>query len=82
MQNSKIAEQLSCERHAVGKWRRRWQKGFEELISIECAETTKALRKAITDLLSDQHRRGCRPKFLPDQVAHASSHPLDFKGDR
>ena len=66
--NAQMAEQVGCERHAVGKWRRRWKSAFEKLISNECSETTKALQSGITDVLADEHRSGCKPKFTPDQV--------------
>lgn len=44
--NECIAEQVRCERHMVGVWRRRWARAFERLASLECGE---ALRIAADD---------------------------------
>jgi len=67
--NEVIAEKLQCERHGVGIWRRRWQRYFERLTIIECAEKPSALREAIEEVLSDLPRAGCGGKFTADQIA-------------
>lgn len=67
--NQEIALGVGCERHAVGKWRRRWQKAFEKLVAIQCSDTPKALESAVTDVLRDEHRSGAKPKFTPKQVS-------------
>ena len=59
LQNGPIAEQLGCERHGVGIWRRRWADAFDALVRIECAEGLPALETAIEDVLSDNPRSGC-----------------------
>ena len=41
--NEDIAEQVGCERHAVGPWRRRWADAFDRLVLIECCEKPSAL---------------------------------------
>ena len=69
LQNGPIAEQLGCERHGVGIWRRRWADAFEALVRIECLEGVPALATAIEAVLSDDPRPGCPGTFAPDQVA-------------
>ena len=69
LQNGPIAEQLGCERHGVGIWRRRWADAFDTLVRIECLEGLSALETAIEDVLSDNPRSGCPGTFAPDQVA-------------
>ena len=67
--NEPIAERLMCERHGVGIWRKRWQKAFERLTVIECAEKPLALREAIAEVLGDLPRAGCGGKFAAEQIA-------------
>jgi len=67
--NSEIAEQLDCERHAVGVWRRRWKAGFEKLIHAECLGRPGDLRRMIAKALGDDPRPGRRSRFDPDQIA-------------
>ncbi len=67
-ENEEIAERLGCERHGVGIWRRRWQKGFSRLVLIECCEKESALTRAIEATLRDAPRRGCCAKFSAEQV--------------
>lgn len=69
LQNGPIAEQLGCERHGVGIWRRRWADAFDTLVRIECLEGLSALETAIEDVLSDHPRSGCPGTFAPDQIA-------------
>lgn len=69
VQNGPIAEQLGCERHSVGIWRRRWADAFETLVRIECVEGLSALATAIEDVLSDNPRSGCPGTFAPEQIA-------------
>lgn len=45
--NEEIAGEVSVNQRQVGRWRRRWQESFDALISIECSESTAALRSAI-----------------------------------
>jgi putative transposase len=66
--NEAIAEQLSCERHGIGVWRRRWAKAFGRLVLIECGEKESALRHAIQRLLGDSPRSGWTGKFTAEQV--------------
>ena len=63
LQNGPIAEQLGCERHGVGIWRRRWADAFETLVRIECLEGVSALATAIEAALSDHPRPGCPGTF-------------------
>jgi putative transposase len=69
LQNGPIAEQLGCERHGVGIWRRRWADAFEALVRIERLEGMSALATAIEAALSDNPRPGCPGTFAPDQIA-------------
>jgi putative transposase len=66
--NEGIAEQVGCERHAVGPWRRRWADAFDRLVLIECCEKPSALPRAIEGLLSDLPRPGAPGKFTAEQV--------------
>jgi putative transposase len=80
-QNGLIADQLGCERHAVGIWRRRRADAFDTLVRIECLEGLSALETAIENVLSDNPRSGCPGTFAPDQIAQiiavASEPPED-----
>lgn len=66
--NEAIAQQLRCERHAVGVWRRRWSGAFNRLVLIECGEKESALPRAIERLLGDSPRSGWVGKFSAEQV--------------
>jgi len=66
--NQDIAQQVGLGRCQVGIWRRRWQDAFANLIRIECAEESPALRKAIEDLLADEPRPGRPGKFTAEQL--------------
>jgi putative transposase len=66
--NEEIAEQVGCERHAVGPWRHRWADAFDRLVLIECCERPSALPRAIEALLSDRPRSGSPGKFTAEQV--------------
>jgi putative transposase len=68
LNNENIAEQVGCERHAVGPWRNRWADAFERLVLVECCEKSSALPLAITELLSDRPRSGSPGKFSAEQV--------------
>jgi putative transposase len=68
-QNAAIAEQVGCERHTVGIWRRRWKAGFEKLVNAECVGRPGDLRRMMAEVLSDEHRPGRPCKFDADQVA-------------
>jgi putative transposase len=67
--NEVIAERLTCERHGVGVWRKRWQKAFSRLVVIECLEKPTVLREAIEEILSDLPRAGCGGTFTAEQIA-------------
>ena len=66
--NQDIAEQVGCERHAVGPWRHRWADAFERLVLVECCEKPSALPRGIEGLLSDRPRSGSPGKFTAEQV--------------
>lgn len=66
--NEVIAERIGCERHTVGVWRRRWAKGFEQLVLVECCEKDSVLPVALADFLRDEPRSGCGGKFTAEQV--------------
>jgi putative transposase len=42
LDNEVIADQIGCERHAVGVWRRRWAEAWQRLVLIECCEKESA----------------------------------------
>lgn len=66
--NEAIAQQVGCERHGVGIWRRRWARSFDRLVSIECVEKESALSRSIERLLGDSPRSGWSGKFSAEQV--------------
>jgi len=68
-QNGVIAGRVGCERHAVGRWRRRWKATFQKLIHAECAGRPGRLRRTIKTVLSDAPRAGRRCRIEPGQVA-------------
>jgi putative transposase len=68
LSNEDIAEQVGCERHAVGPWRHRWADAFPRLVLVECCEKPSVLPRAITELLSDRPRSGSPGKFTAEQV--------------
>jgi len=67
--NEAIAEKVGCERHIVGVWRRRWARGFQRLVLVECGEKPSALPRALQRFLSDSPRSGWTGKFSGEQVA-------------
>ncbi len=66
--NEAIAKHVGLERHQVGLWRRRWQKAFRKLVSIECMDGLLPLRRAIEKILSDRPRPGAPGTFTAEQV--------------
>ena len=68
--NEQIAEQVGCERHAVGLWRRRWKENFSKLIHAECVGRPGELRRFIEEkVLADAPRAGRPSRFTADQIA-------------
>jgi putative transposase len=67
--NESIAQDLGCERHIVGTWRRRWMHGWQRLTLVECGETASALPRTLQRFLSDSPRSGWAGKFSAEQVA-------------
>jgi len=86
--NEEIAVEVSLNQRQVGRWRRRWQESFDALISIECSESTAALRAAIKEVLSDAPRPGSPGTFTAEQVTQIiaiaceppenSGRPIDY----
>jgi putative transposase len=68
LSNQDVAEQVGCERHAVGPWRHRWADAFDRLVLVECCEKPSALPRAIERLLSDRPRSGSPGKFTAEQI--------------
>jgi len=71
--NTEIAGRLGLERHAVGRWRRRWSESVDALLAIEMHEPHAALERAVVDVLSDAHRSGSSGRFSAQQIAHVVS---------
>ena len=65
--NRDIAEEVQLGTNQVGEWRQRWQKEFDRLTRIEGTEEPIQLRRAIEELLSDEHRSGRKPTFTAEQ---------------
>ena len=68
LRNEDIAEELGLGGRQVGRWRRRWAKGWSGSIDLECRGTKADLRRAIEALLTDAPRPGAPGKFTPEQV--------------
>jgi len=73
LQNVQISPIVNLGRHAVGRWRRRWQQSFDALLSIQLNEPRAVLVRAITDVLRDAHRTGAPCKFSPEQFVELVS---------
>jgi transposase len=71
--NETIEQMVGLGHDAVGRWRRRWRDNWPRLISIECGEGTAALKKAITELLSDIKRSGRPPRITAVQQAELAA---------
>ena len=66
--NQEVESLVGLGRDQVGLWRRRWQENFERLTIVECMESPASLKKAIEDVLSDEHRSGAPPTFSAEQL--------------
>lgn len=66
--NSWIAERTGLERHAVGRWRRRWQESFEALLAIQMKECHAVMERAVMEVLRDAERSGAPGKFTAEQI--------------
>lgn len=73
LNNEEIAEQVHLNPDQVGRWRRRWQEGFDKLVAIECQEGFDALRKAVKKILCDLPRSGRKPRISSAAQAHIVS---------
>lgn len=65
--NEEIASEIGLHRRQVGLWRRRWQKAWRALTSLECSEPNR-LREAIREVLRDAPRSGRKGTFTAEQV--------------
>ena len=71
--NVQISPMVGLGRHAVGRWRKRWQDSYEALLSIQLNEPYAALVRAVMDVLRDAHRSGATCKFSAEQVVQLVS---------
>lgn len=71
--NTQISTIVGLGRHAVGRWRRRWQESYEALLAIQLNEPKAALTRAVMDVLRDAHRSGAKCRFSAEQVVHLVS---------
>ncbi len=67
--NTEIAVKVGLGQRFVGRWRRRWARGWDRLVGIECSEAKANLRQSIERILTDKPRSGARPKFTREQIA-------------
>ena len=65
--NEAIAEQVGCERHIVGLWRRRWAQAFGRLVLVECGEKPSVLPRP-TRTTGSPLCSGWWGKFSAEQV--------------
>lgn len=73
LQNIQISPIVGLGRHAVGRWRRRWQKSYAALLAIQLKEPKAVLVRSVTDVLRDGHRSGAACKFSAEQVVELVS---------
>ncbi len=73
MLNVQISQIVGLGRHAVGRWRRRWQASYKALLCIQLNESKAALVRAVMDVLRDAHRSGTACKFSAEQVVQLVS---------
>jgi hypothetical protein len=71
--NTQIGRDLGLERHAVGRWRRRWSESVDALLAIEMREPRATLERAVVEVLSDACRSGAPGRFSPQQIAQVVS---------
>ena len=80
--NAHIADNLHIQRQTVRLWRNRWADKAEIIEQIEAKEDSKKLCASIREVLADDSRSGCPPKFTADLicriVALACTSPADF----
>ncbi|MFC1525508.1 helix-turn-helix domain-containing protein [Candidatus Latescibacterota bacterium] len=77
--NLDLAEDLGLDADTVGRWRRRWAAGQEQLATAEESSRRSDLDRCITQTLVDAPRAGCPGTFSPEQIveiiAIACEHP-------
>jgi transposase len=73
MLNIEISSMVGLGRHAVGRWRRRWQESYSALLAIQMNEPKAALERALMDVLRDAHRSGTTCKVSAEQVVQLVS---------
>jgi hypothetical protein len=66
--NRDIAAIVSLGTDQVGAWRRLWQQSFERLTLIEGSQEPLDLRRAVEEVLSDEHRSGRPCDFTAEQL--------------
>ena len=66
--NRDIGAIVSLGSDQVGAWRRLWQQSFERLTLIEGSQEPLDLRRAIEEVLSDEHRSGRHCDFTAEQL--------------
>ena len=66
--NRDIGAIVSLGSDQVGAWRRLWQQSFERLTLIEGSQEPLDLRRAIEEVLSDEHRSGRPCDFTAEQL--------------
>lgn len=71
--NGHIADNLHIERQTVRLWRNRWADKAEILEQIESKEDYKKLCNAIRDVLADDPRSGCPPKFTAEHICRITA---------
>jgi hypothetical protein len=64
--NTEMSGELGLVEETLGLWRRRWVEGAKALGHWE--GKAKRLREAIEELLGDEARSGCPPRFRAEQV--------------
>jgi transposase len=71
--NTEIEDRTELERHAVGRWRRRWRDSWGALLAIEMNEPKAHLERGVKDVLRDAHRSGTPGKFTAQQIVQLIS---------
>jgi DDE superfamily endonuclease len=64
-ENQEIARAIDLNSVAVGQWRRRWKRAFDNLVKVECLESSSHLARAIEGVLADEPRPGHPFSYAP-----------------
>jgi len=82
LSNKEIAQHRHVDEQTVRRWRNRWSKARERLLTLEEeTQAQKPLAQAITKVLMDLPRGGTRPTFTAEQIVKIVAISLSSPGE-